>query len=153
MKFNAKAFMKSNPDFHINGKLDPIAFNTSINGEMNISVDKIKLHISQIPIKVKIPFLKRKSEPKVIGVIGGFNVSVDPFSFKVHGEGVHLNGTIGQKGITGEMDCSVKCSSEGVIKGETVGMKAKINMMLEDDQSDSDKDDDDNHSHHDHRKF
>jgi len=125
-KFNAKMIMRSRPDFKIDANIDPIHFNASAGGSFAATIGPISATISEIPIKLTIPFLKRRRRPQVVAAIGKFKVELDPFGVKVEGASVRLDGVLGAEGITGKIDTKVNCRTEMDVTGYFSGMVGNL---------------------------
>lgn len=125
MNFKAKGFLKSNPSFKMQSRLDPLKCKVSLtaSGRADITVGEINIAIDEIPIKMTLPFRKRR-EPVVIASIGGFNAKISPFDLKVKRASFRLSGTCKTEEIKGEMEGQMKCSSEIEAEGKLNGKVA-----------------------------
>lgn len=121
MKFNLHTLMKSSPNFKIDTRLSPVNVEGRVSGSFKGSVSSISTHIDPIPIKVAIPFMKRKKRLTVVAMIGGFNIKLNPFTIKIEDASMQINGLLGTNGIEGSMDCQVACKTEMEMKGKVNG--------------------------------
>jgi hypothetical protein len=131
MKFNAKTLMKSNPTFDINTKMKPVDIDFSIKGDMNANLGELSVHISRVPINMRIPFLRRSLGEIEVGSLGEVDVNFEPFALNVQGSSMDINGTIGKDGINGEMKGKVGCETEMDIKATGSGKVGTFQIDLE----------------------
>ena len=123
MKFKALGLMKSSPGFTMENHLNPLDFSAHIKGTMQAEVGTIEVAITEIPVSMRIPFLKGRRHLVTIGSIGGMKVSIDPVTLSLNEIGVSLEGMLGQKGegITMHTDAKVACRTEMEVMGEVCG--------------------------------
>lgn len=133
MKFKSKATMRSNPDFSIDARIEPIDSDISVDGSCDFAVSSISAAVSEIPIRVAIPFLKRRHRNQVVASIGGFKVELEPFSVKVDAMSMRLSGIFGSKGINCNMNCKVNCRTEMEMTGGLSGKVGKLEIDFSDD--------------------
>jgi len=122
MNFKAKGILKSNPSFKMKTRLDPLKCKASLSasGRGDITVGEINIAIDEIPIKMTVPF-RKKREPVLIASIGGFKAKISPFELKVKRASFRLSGSLKTDEINGEMDGQMKCSSEIEAEGKLNG--------------------------------
>ena len=138
MKFKTHVAMQSYPDFNIETRLDPVDFNTSIQGSCEGAVSSISVTVDEIPIRVAVPFLKRREKMPVLASIGGLKITLSPFQVKAEGMAVQLQGVLGTKGITGKMDGKVNCKTEMEMDGRFSGKVGNFMVKLSDEELDRD---------------
>lgn len=113
MKFKVLGAMKSNPGFSMVNTIAPVNVSTSLHGSVTAGVGAISIGVSEIPVRLRVPFLKRTVQLQVIGTVGGIKVKMDPFNLSIKDMSVSVNGLLGGKdGITVTTEGSVSCSTE-----------------------------------------
>jgi hypothetical protein len=144
MKFNAFGLMRSNPGFTMENHAGPIDFSANVKGSAKASIGAISIKVGEIPIKLRIPFLKHRHLPLVIGSIGGTTLKSDPFSLSIEEMGLSVNGILGnrEKGLHVRTDAKVTCQTEMEASGR-VGGKVGIGSIDLGDDCDHDE-------HHEH---
>jgi hypothetical protein len=126
MKFNLHALARSNPEFDIQGKLDPLSVDLGLQGALSATIGAISGTVSEIPIRVRIPFLKHGD--RKVASVGGFTVHLRPFDIAVKNASIHAKGTLGTDGIRGVAHASVKCQTEVDSKGTFVGKAGNVKL-------------------------
>lgn len=140
MKFQAHGAMHSNPGLAMSNKIEPIGVSTKIHGHVTAEVGAIGVHISEIPVRLRVPFLKRKVHLHLIGTVGGFHAKVDPFSLSIKEMSVDLNGVLGDKnGITITTEGKVNCATEMDVSGALAGHIGGPSLHFGDDDLDEKK--------------
>jgi hypothetical protein len=121
MKFKFCGKMQSKPHMKVDASIDPVQFSTAMDGGFSGSLGPFRGGISDIPVRMAIPFMKRRRLP-VVAAFGGFRGRLDAFRFAVDSCSMGFNGTLGTKGIRGKMDCHGECESgmeaAGTISGK-----------------------------------
>ena len=118
MKFTVFGRMQSCPSIGMDAKIDPLDFETSIKGAFHGELGPFKAHIGNIPIRLAVPFLKRKP---VIASIGGFSLDLHRFRVDVDNAGLDLKGVIGLKGVKAHVHSKIDCSTEMKLEGKVTG--------------------------------
>lgn len=118
MKFKVFGRMKSCPAISLDTTINPLDFETSIHGGFHGELGPFKAYIGEIPIRLAIPFLKRKP---IIASIGGFPISLHRFQISVKEAGLDLKGVIGLKGIEAKVHSKIDCSTEMKLEGRVSG--------------------------------
>ena len=132
MKFNVNALMRSHPEIDVQGKLEPLAVDLGFEGGLSAVVGAISGAVGEIPIRIRIPFLRRGN--LTVASLGGFTVNLHPIGVDVRN--AHLKGQaiIGRDGIAGEGRCAVRCETEMNAKGTFVGKAGNIRLNFEGDE-------------------
>ena len=133
MKFNAKGWMRSNPDFHLDADMAPLDFDLGVTGSFQATINAISGSVSEIPVKMAIPFLRRKEKQQVVASIGGFDLRLNPFNFQVKDAGIRLDGVVGKKGLKTSLDGKIGCNTEMNLKGGVDGKLGSVTMNFGDD--------------------
>jgi hypothetical protein len=133
MRFKTYAAMESHPDFDVEARLDPIDFNARVHGSCEVTVDSVSVDVGEIPIRVAIPFLKRRAKYPVLASVGGFRIAFSPFRVRTKGMTVQLEGVLGTKGIVGKMNGKIDCKTEMKADGKLVGRVGTFTVELGED--------------------
>jgi hypothetical protein len=122
MKFQARGNMRSSPGFTLGNNVAPFSLSAQLKGGLAAEVGAVKLAIGEVPIKLRIPFLKRCHPVLVIGTIGPVSVKLDPFTCSV--KDVAITGDVwvgGKQGLVvmteGKVSCSTDMAVDGVVTG------------------------------------
>lgn len=118
MKFNVLGRMQTSPTFDIDARVEPLDFDVSIQGAFQGDAGPFKAHIGNIPIRMAVPFLKRRP---VIASIGGFGIDLQRFRVEVEKAGIDLSGMVGSKGIGARLNTKVECVTEMKLDGNVAG--------------------------------
>jgi hypothetical protein len=130
MKFKGHARMGSNPSFTVDAKVEPLGFESSLAGAIEGMIGAMAASIGEIPIRLTIPFLKRRGAPPVVATVGGIAVKLRPLSVKVGAESLHMKGILGTKGIEGKVGCQVACRTEMEVEGRVGGKLGSVVLQL-----------------------
>jgi hypothetical protein len=123
VKFNALGLMKSSPGFTMENHIKPLDFSAHAKGSVRAEVGAIAVDIGEIPVKVRIPFLKGRRLMTVIGSVGGTKIKVDPVTMSISEIGVTFEGILGRmgEGIHLHTEAKVACQTEMEASGEVCG--------------------------------
>jgi len=126
MKFKAHAGMRSNPGFSLSNKLDPVGVSAHLQGTVSAEVGAVTIGIQEIPVRMRIPFLKRPGHLLVLGTVGPASIKVDPVTLSLKELSLQCGGVLGDKhGIViktdGNVTCKTEMDAEGVASG-TIGV-------------------------------
>jgi hypothetical protein len=130
MKFDVHARMQSSPAFDVQAKLDPMGVDLGFEGALSAAIGALSGTVGVIPIRVRIPFLRRRP---VVASVGGFNVSVRPIQLNVEKARLQARGIIGTDGIRGAAHCDVSCQTEMDARGRFVGRAGNIHLNFTED--------------------
>ncbi len=131
MNFKTRIAMESFPGFHVDAGLDPMDFRASVRGSCEATVDSVSLRVSAIPLRMAIPFLKRRRRYPVLGSVGGFQITLSPLHLKVGEMGLKLDGVLGTKGIAGRMDGKIDCKTEMHVDGHLAGKVGTVTLEFD----------------------
>jgi hypothetical protein len=115
--------MKSRPEFTMENNIKPVDVSAHVKGAVKAEIGAIAIDIGEVPVKVRIPFLKKRRHTTVIGSIGGAKVKVDPVTLSLSEIGVSFEGILGRmgKGISMHTDAKVSCQTEMEANGAVCG--------------------------------
>lgn len=132
MKFKTQGQLAGSPQFKIHATSGPIGFRAGAKGSVQLDVGALDGHVSEIPIRLRIPFLRSGGGVRNIGSIGAFGVRVEPFAVAAEGFGVQLDGTLGTEGMRCDLDGSVACRMEMELAGTLPGRIARASIEMAD---------------------
>jgi hypothetical protein len=123
MNFQAKAQIHSSPGVELVNRLAPFRCSAHVHGQVSAETGAIIVHLAEIPVAVRIPFLKRRAALITIGTAGPAKLKVDPITCSLKELSFHCDATVGDKeGLTlvteGKMQCSSELGVEGVAGGD-----------------------------------
>ena len=130
MKFKGHAHMASSPGIALDAKLGPVGFDTALSGALELSLGAIAGVIEEFPIRMAIPFLKRRGGPVVVATLGAFKAHLKPMTARVATETLHLKGTVGTHGIEGRLEGQVACKTEMDVHGQVGGKLGSVVLNL-----------------------
>ena len=133
MKFKAHALMRSHPEFTVDAKVAPVGFESSLSGSVEGAISSISAAIDEFPVRLAIPFMRRRSVLPMVAAVGGVKFKLKPFSVKVGAESFQLKGIVGTGGLEGKMVCQVACNTEMDMNGRVGGKVGSLVLQLGDD--------------------
>ncbi|HEX3754715.1 MAG TPA: hypothetical protein VHV26_06530 [Rhizomicrobium sp.] len=110
------------PDLNLRVKMKPIQFDFACQGAASLAVSDVRLHFDQIPMHMRIPFLKRRV---LAGSIGPFGVHLKPFDVNLRAIGVETRGTIGREETELHLQGTGACKAEVEISGKLPELKRR----------------------------
>lgn len=133
MKFKVFGRMQSCPSLKLETDIQPLDFNTSLNGHFHGELGPFSAYIGEIPIRLTVPFLKRRP---IMMSVGAFPVKLDRFAVNVEKAALDINGILGLKGIHASVDSKIDCSTDMNLKGEVTGKVGLSHLELGEEQED-----------------
>ena len=123
MNFQAKAHLQSSPGLELVNRLEPFRCSAHVHGRVTAETGAIVVHFAEVPVTLRIPFLKRRSSVITVGAVGPAKLKVDPLTCSLKELDFHCDATVGDKeGLTffteGKMHCSSELGVEGVAGGD-----------------------------------
>jgi hypothetical protein len=122
VKIRAHAVMQGDPEIDLRAKTRPVEFEVRADGSLRIATGVIAAEIGEIPVKLRIPFLRRRRNLIAVGSIGGFGIRISPAEAELRPFGVHVAGVLGKDGLDCDLKGRVCCKTEfdldGVIPGK-----------------------------------
>lgn len=112
MKLKAHAVMQGNPEFKLQAKCNPIGFEVTADGSLKLQTGPIAAEIGEIPITLRIPFLRRAGGVRIIGSIGPFGVRLQPIDAKLQSISLRIGGTLGKESLACDLEGRIACKTE-----------------------------------------
>lgn len=127
----SQAAVTANPNFKLRAKLAPVGFEIGSGGSFTIATGHIRARCEEFPIKLAIPFLRRRV---VAAVLGGSSLHIEPAEAHFRATDVCITGVVGNNGLEGDLEGSGTCKMEIEVDGELPAklVKAAINGLRED---------------------
>jgi hypothetical protein len=122
MKFQANGKMRSHPGFTLANKVDPFSASGQLHAGFSAEMGEVTLGITEVPIKLRIPFLKRHHAVLIIGTIGPVSVKLDPCTCSV--KDLSISGDVrvgGKEGLVVLSEGKVACNTEMTVEGAITG--------------------------------
>jgi hypothetical protein len=132
MRFKGRAVMRSAPDFALDAELDPIAFSAAATGSLFGHVGEISAVVSDIPIRLSIPFLRGRGHLLSVGSIGSMTFTIRPLQMTIERAGVETTGVLGVKGLRGRASGKIGCETEMTVSGVASGRAGAAGQRPED---------------------
>jgi hypothetical protein len=133
MAFSTHLGISGNPEFDVKVKAAPLALQVGGEASLALSAGPISGHVEQIPIRLRVPFLKHSHGYVVAASIGPFGVHLHEINATVRAFGVDFGGVIGKEGIDCDLAGVVRCCMEVDVNGRLPGklVEAVIKAVLE----------------------
>jgi len=133
MDFSTHLGISGNPEFEVKVKAAPLPFQVGGEASLSLSAGPITGHVEQIPIRVRVPFLKHNHGFVVAASIGPFGVHLHEINAAVRAFGVDFGGVIGKEGIDCDLAGAVRCRMQVDVNGKVPGkvVEAAIKTVLE----------------------
>ena len=132
MKFKTRVAMESHPSFDADVKIAPVDLGVSLRGSSRATIDSVSIAVDEIPLRLAIPFLKRRGRLQMVASIGGFNIGLSPIQLGIEDMGFQLDGMIGRKGTSAKVNGKVDCKTEMFVDGHLAGKVGTMRVELED---------------------
>jgi hypothetical protein len=130
MNFKANAKMRSSPSFAARVNMDPLQFETTANGTLDLGVGPLSVYIGEIGVRFAIPFLKHRRKLPLVATVGGFHINLRPFRVRSHGLALQLSGILGTQGSSGTVETKVACETDMEVEGKFPVTAGKIQINL-----------------------
>jgi hypothetical protein len=123
VKFKVFGLMKSSPGFTMENHIQPLDFSAHVKGMVKGEVGAVSVDVGEIPVRVRVPFLKGRRHMTIIGSVGGTRIMVDPVTLSINEMGVSFEGILGRmgKGILMHTNARVACQTEMEASGAVSG--------------------------------
>jgi hypothetical protein len=118
MGFSTRLGISGNPEFEVNLKAAPLDFQLGGEASLALSSGPISGHVEQIPLRVRVPFMKANHGYVVAASIGPFGVHLHEINATVRAFGVEVGGVLGKDGIDCDMAGVVRCCMEVDVNGK-----------------------------------
>jgi hypothetical protein len=131
MRVKAKGDMQSNSDVKVSAQVEPIAFTASAGGGMQAEVGPVSAGVGEIPLKLVIPFLRPGRSLQVVAAIGDIHLQLSPFSLRIEGASIDLQGVLGAQGLRGAASGKVSCRTGMELDSRLAGRFGTLTIELE----------------------
>ncbi len=132
MKFKSHGLIKGSPEFEVCATSGPVGVKAAVEGSGKAVLGPFDATVGEIPIRVRIPFLRGRGGVRRVASIGGFGVRLDPFEVAAEGFGVRFDGVLGIDGMRCDLKGAVACKMEMDLSGDLPGKVAKASLELAD---------------------
>lgn len=112
MKLKAHALMQGNPEFELKALCNPIGFEVAADGSLKLQTGPIAAEIGEIPITLRIPFLRRAGGVQIVGSIGAFSVRLLPIDAELRSISLKIGGTLGKDRLACNLEGRITCKTE-----------------------------------------
>ena len=123
MKFQANGKMRSHPGFTMANRVEPFSGSGQLRAGFSAEMGEVTLGVTEVPIKLRIPFLKRRHAVLIIGAIGPVSIKLNPFTCSV--KDLSVSGEVwvgGKEGLVvvseGKVDGNTELRVEGALSGD-----------------------------------
>lgn len=123
MPFTTHLGISGNPEFDLEIKAAPLDFQLGGEASLAIAAGPFGVHVDQIPIRVRVPFMKHDHGYVVAATVGPFGVQVREVNATVRAFGVEIAGILGREGIEADIDGKIRCCMQVDVNGK---MPAKV---------------------------
>ncbi len=122
MKMKIRGGMHGHPSVTLASRFEPIRFSSRVEGGAGGGVGEITVSLNEIPLRLRIPFLKRRRRLLTIGALGPVRLKLDPFHLSLREVSFGAEGVLGGKdGLSvvseGKVACQTDFHAEGVAGG------------------------------------
>lgn len=133
MTFSTRLQISGNPEFDVNVKTAPFACEIGGEASLAVSTKPINGHVEQIPIRVRVPFLKHDRGYVVAASIGPFGIHLREIDATIRAFGIDIGGVIGKDGIDCDLSGAVRCCMEIDVNGKlpAKAVQASLKAMIE----------------------
>lgn len=121
IKFAAK------PDLDLKVRISPLAFEYACRGTVAVAVGDVRLHVDEIPLYMRIPFLHRRVRA---GSIGPFGVRLNPFETQLRAMDMEIRGMIGREETDLNLRGTGDCKAEVEITGKLPELLVKESVTV-----------------------
>ena len=121
MAFSTHLGISGNPEFDVKLKTAPLDFHIDGKTSLAFSTGPISGHVGEIPVRVRIPFLKHDHGYVVAASVGPFAAHLHEINATVRAFGVEIGGVLGRKGIEADVAGNVRCCMQVDVNGKMPG--------------------------------
>jgi hypothetical protein len=126
--FKSKVAIAAHPDARLLAHCDPMSFEVGGECSLSVTTGRIEAHFSEVPITMRIPFLRRGGGRVVAASIGPFGVRLDPIEAHVRAADVSVRGVVGTEGLKCVLQTIGACKAEFDISGKLPAMIFKTTV-------------------------
>ena len=109
MTFSTHIQMSGNPEFEVKAKAAPLAFQLGGEASLGFRTEPIHGHIDQIPVHVRVPFMKHNHGYVMAASIGPFGLRLGEIEATARAFDVEVGGILGKEGIACDLAGMVRC--------------------------------------------
>jgi hypothetical protein len=118
MAISARFTIAGSPEFHLRAKTGPIAFELEGEGAVELRTGAIRAEIGEIPISMRVPFLKRHHGRVLVASVGPFGIKLEPLELQLRALGAQIAGVVGPEGLDCALEGKVSCKMEVDVTGK-----------------------------------
>lgn len=133
MTFSTQLGISGNPEFDIKVRAAPLDFRIGAEASLEVGAGPVSAHVDQIPVRVRVPFLKHDQGYVVAATIGPFGVHVKEIHARVRAFGVDIGGVLGREGIDADVAGVVRCAMQVDLNGKLPAkmIEAAVKAVIE----------------------
>ena len=118
MAISAHFTIGGSPEFHVRCKTGPLAFEVEGDATVELRTGEIYCGVEEIPIRVRVPFLRRHHGRVLVASIGPFGCKLQPLELKLKVLGARIAGVVGPDGLDCALEGKVSCKMEVDVTGK-----------------------------------
>lgn len=104
------------PDLGLTVRMQPLHVEFASQGAVAFAIGDVRLHLEEIPVYLRVPFLGRRV---LAGSVGPFGVHLKPLEAEVRAMGMETRGVIGREETELHLHGKGACKAEIEISRET----------------------------------
>lgn len=133
MGFSTHLGISGTPEFEVNIKAAPLAFQIGGEASLAVSAGPFSGHVGQIPLQVRVPFLKSNHGYVMAAALGPFDVHLREVNATLRAFGVEFGGVLGREGIDCDLAGVVRCRMDVDVNGKLPGkiVEAAVKAVFE----------------------
>ena len=112
MTFSTHLQINGNPEFEVKAKAAPLTFQLGGEASLGFRTEPFHGHIDQIPVHVRVPFMKHNHGYVMAASIGPFGLHLREIEATARAFGVEVGGVLGKEGIACDLAGMVRCCME-----------------------------------------
>ncbi|HEY2662139.1 MAG TPA: hypothetical protein VGI79_20635 [Caulobacteraceae bacterium] len=103
------------PDLSLTMRMKPLHVEFASQGAFGFAIGDVRLHLEEIPVYLRVPFLRRRV---LAGSVGPFGVHLKPLEAEVRAIGLETRGVIGREETEINLHGRGACAAEVEISRE-----------------------------------
>jgi hypothetical protein len=112
MAISARFTIGGSPEFQVRAKTGPLAFEVEGDGTVELRTGEIYCGIEEIPVHMRVPFLRRHHGRVLVASVGPFGCKLEPIELKLRALGARIAGVVGPEGLDCALEGKVACKME-----------------------------------------